>query len=149
MKSVRSIWSSLVSRKFRGLVSVGEENYLPKINTLNSRINVPGRLLILEKAFMQDMFIPSTSYGSLSQKEIKTLEKSLHQFPIKKLQIIRNSNPNPFKTLIKATVRRSMTSFESFKKKNSTHTIYSTHPVYSFFSKNSTHLVYYSLYLKR
>ena len=91
MKSVRSIWSSLVSRKFRGLVSVGEENYLPKINTLNSRINVPGRLLILEKAFMQDMFIPSTSYESLSQKETKTLEKSLHQFPIKKLQIIRNS----------------------------------------------------------
>ena len=141
MKSVCSFWSSLVSRKFRGLVSVGEENHLPKINTPESRINIPGCLLILEKTFTQDMFIPSTSYRCLSQKEIKALEKLLHQFPIKKLQITWNSNPNPFKTLIKATVRRRPTSFENFKKKNSTHPIYSTHPVYSFLSKNSTHLI--------
>ena len=62
MKSVRSIWSFLVSRKIGGLVSVWEGNHLPKINTFESRINVLGRLLILEQNSTQDMFITTTPF---------------------------------------------------------------------------------------
>ena len=63
---------------------------------------------------------------------------------------------NPFKTLIKVTVRMSATNFENFKKKkfhlsslfilskNSTHSVYSTRPVYFSWAKNSSHRVYSS-----